>query len=319
MSKLATQLFGVLGKIKSDIILSQLVTSSVAKWIYLSNKIEKIEISEGDTLKVLTQQGVHSSVDVKPVLQTYELLRNTYTDDIRARVFARNCFKDWHTVLFKDCAEYHPGEFRKCMSYSGDHIYPHHTSVDSSIHRLIRALEVTQKELDATFKEDCPRKVLFFFAYAAFAQFHFVDIHPFVDGNGRVCRFISKYILDSICPLPIPMFEDRDAYLNALKLGRTLQPDSSPSHLLELLLQSALKYYNDILDKYTDYRPVYYIIFDEDEEDIENYLPGDVSSSTMESLRTIMKEMTLGTRTQEFDGIQYEIMKQEAIVDLSSL
>ena len=203
------------------------------------------------------------------------------------------------------------------MSYSGEHVYPHHTTVDYSVHRLIRALEVTQKELDDTFKEDCPRKVLFFFAYAAFAQFHFVDIYPFVDGNGRICRFISKYILDSICPLPIPMFEDRDDYLNALKLGRTLQPDCSPSHLLELLLQSALKYYNDILEKYTDYRPVCYIIFDED-EDIENYLPGDASSSTKESLRIIMKEMSLETRTQEIDGIQYEIIKKESIVDLSS-
>jgi len=100
------------------------------------------------------------------------------------------------------------------------------------------------------------------FALAAFAQFHFVDIHPFIDGNGRMCRFLSKFILDSVCPLPFPMFPNRILYLEALVAGRSLAPEKAPMPLLKLLLETACESYRDHLRTYTDYVPTLFITSD---------------------------------------------------------
>jgi hypothetical protein len=151
------------------------------------------------------------------------------------------------------------------MAFVDNHSFPHHSSIPYSISSLINFVSTIQNELDNTFKENSPRKILYYFAYAAFAQYHFVDIHPFVDGNGRMCRFISKFLLDPICPLPVPMFEDRNTYINTLKGGRNLPAKAAPSLLLELLLNSALHFYTDIIKRYRNNEETVYIIFEEDE------------------------------------------------------
>eukprot|EP01102_Stenamoeba_stenopodia_P020562 TRINITY_DN8074_c0_g1_i1.p1 TRINITY_DN8074_c0_g1~~TRINITY_DN8074_c0_g1_i1.p1 ORF type:complete len:160 (+),score=23.27 TRINITY_DN8074_c0_g1_i1:648-1127(+) len=97
------------------------------------------------------------------------------------------------------------------------------------------------------FREEETR-ILYTFALAAFAQFHFVDLHPFVDGNGRVCRLLSKFILDSVCPLPFPMFPNRTAYLRVLIEGRkSSSPFDAPFKLAELLLDTAILSYREHL------------------------------------------------------------------------
>lgn len=78
------------------------------------------------------------------------------------------------------------------------------------------------------------------FRMAAFAQFHVVDIHPFADGNGRVCRFVSKHILDSVLPLPVAMFTNRPAYIDALKQGRLCAPAQAPAYLYQRLLEATI-------------------------------------------------------------------------------
>jgi len=91
------------------------------------------------------------------------------------------------------------------------------------------------------------------FFLAAFVQFHFVDVHPFLDGNGRMCRFLSKFILDQVCPIPFPMFKDREEYFSTLTNGRNEKdPLNCPKHLLNLLFESAIQYYKEIISTHFD-------------------------------------------------------------------
>jgi Fic family protein len=49
-------------------------------------------------------------------------------------------------------------------------------------------------------------------------HFLFVDIHPYMDGNGRVGRFLMNTMMASGgCPWTIIPVSDRNAYVNALE------------------------------------------------------------------------------------------------------
>lgn len=98
------------------------------------------------------------------------------------------------------------------------------------------------------------KKLAYVFALAAFAQFHFVDIHPYQDGNGRLCRYISKRLLDAVLPFPFPMFRDRAAYIKCLEDGRKKPSADAPELLFKLLIQEALAHYNSLA---TDALPRY--------------------------------------------------------------
>ncbi len=136
-----------------------------------------------------------------------DLLKQMYTDspDLTKKLFNLGKISEWHKVLFQDLL-LQPGLFRRSGVFvtnldSSQHTYPHHTIIPGALQ--IRPVLSTCPDHRVVWKE----KFLYTFALAAFIQFHFVDIHPFADGNGRLCRFLSKFILDSSCPIPFPMFQ----------------------------------------------------------------------------------------------------------------
>eukprot|EP01094_Clydonella_sp_ATCC50884_P007570 TRINITY_DN16769_c0_g1_i1.p1 TRINITY_DN16769_c0_g1~~TRINITY_DN16769_c0_g1_i1.p1 ORF type:complete len:204 (-),score=26.88 TRINITY_DN16769_c0_g1_i1:93-680(-) len=77
---------------------------------------------------------------------------------------------------------------------------------------------------------------------AAFLQFHFVDIHPYGDGNGRLCRVLSKMMLDEVFPVPLPQFRNRQSYIDALERCRSTR---TTRPLFDLLLDSAICKYEE--------------------------------------------------------------------------
>lgn len=256
-----------------DAIHKQLVTHSVARWIFYTNKIEFAGVdTEGDTEALITGNVRAKGANADDVLQTFELLKQSYSGEtpITTKVFDVPRLQQWHRILFSHSLD-NPGAFRKSglmttnLDHS-DHVYPHHSIVYWATGRLCLVVHRLAKDIEQHYSEDPMERVLYAFALAAFAQYHFVDIHPFIDGNGRMCRFLSKVLLDSCCPLPFPMFEDRSAYLGALIDGRRRHgPSAAPLPLANLLLESASAFYRDTIARYFVDRPFTKLLVADDE------------------------------------------------------
>lgn len=116
------------------------------------------------------------------------------------------------------------------------HVYPNFKVAQDWTHKLLYRIHTIKI-----------KGILQQYALAAFAQFHFLDMHPLVDGNGRISRLISHKILFDDTMLTVPMFNNRKTYIDTLILGRkgcdVLQ---APLKLCVLMLQNTIEQYNEI-------------------------------------------------------------------------
>ena len=242
---------------------------SVSRFIFTSNHLEHAGLpTEGDTREAIcsafvaphrtpSPQSLDTPTGLNDVLRTFNLLSELYHgDDLGCGdPHLRLCFdpstlRKWHQSLFLPELP-SAGKFRLAGSVTrdGTHLYPHHRVLPISVQQLGMLVYNLWKAISHPGRSPFNR-LLDCFALAAFAQFHFVDLHPFVDGNGRICRIICKRILDWVLPVPIPMFPDRDIYIGALMEGRNQHHQesySSPAPLLQLLLETAVQHYTDLL------------------------------------------------------------------------
>ncbi|KAJ3321869.1 hypothetical protein HDU76_014002 [Blyttiomyces sp. JEL0837] len=235
------------------------VTKSVAAWIHATNRLEYAGMEVLGETEAVIRAGLPRSLDLsiseREVLQTLDLLQTTYTNNVLNHPKPANLlsvdsekFKLYHTILMKHIM-LKPGHFRQAgaetQSGGGHHKYPHHSVIKVAVNSLALMLHRLLKGLEDTLMDSID-KFLLAFAVASFAQFHFVDIHPFEDGNGRLCRFLSKRFLDWVLPFPFPMFGDRNRYIGVLVDGRALPELEGPKLLMELLLDEAIGYYKSL-------------------------------------------------------------------------
>ena len=93
----------------------------------------------------------------------------------------------------------------------------------------------SQEEVDHVFK--CAARLLF----------DFVDTHPFLDGNGRMCRLLASYVLNLITPFPVSLYRTnsydqkrsgRTDYVNAIVQCRDNR-EEGPRELAAMLVEGA--------------------------------------------------------------------------------
>jgi fido (protein-threonine AMPylation protein) len=284
---------------------------SVARFIFTSNKIEHAGLStESDTraaiLAASTAPRSIANVADRPglndVLRTLDLLTTTF--DQAGKEPCRNCaepqsrlsfdiptLQAWHTTLFSLTLP-SAGRFRSAGAFTDGHKYPHHSVLRHGMETLSRLVYELWKGVASSGFLDHGR-VLWCFALAAFAQFHLVDQHPFVDGNGRMCRFLSKRVLDWVLPVPIAMFPDRSPYFEALISGRReASALHAPSALMGLLLDTAITHYQEMVNSGRQWDE---IIVVQSEAEVEK-LPAELKESFREMKEGETRDVQVGDR-----------------------
>ncbi len=193
-----------------------------------------------DETRTLKEKGLGMIPQGKSLLEAVEML-----DHFRAyeymlsnldKPLTENLLKETHKLLMENTMAYRtahnspgtPGEYTTTDMTAGETIFGDHKVL---IKRVPSLLDSTQQALDKG--ETHPMIIS--------ARFHgfFESLHPFRDGNGRLGRLFSNFILlKKGCPLLIIEKKDREAYIKALRMIRTERTDE---YLTSFFFKTAIK------------------------------------------------------------------------------
>ncbi|NML72021.1 Fic family protein [Chryseobacterium sp. RP-3-3] len=186
--------------------------------------IEGNSFSVNDT-RELNEKGLNAILHNKSLLEAFEIL-----DHFKAYEFAfsnihqpltENFIKELHSVLTSSTLKFtknsEPGEYTTTDMAAGDTLFGDHKQ---NIELIPKLLEQTQLTMD--------RGELHPMLISAKFHYHFIYLHPFRDGNGRLGRLLSNYILaQKKHPLVIIRSEEKEKYIEALKASKRHR-DTSP-------------------------------------------------------------------------------------------
>ena len=144
----------------------------------------------------------------REVLQHFKALQLVHTTAVQKQPLSVDLIKSWHAALMESLVD--PcGEYRTEGVFAGQRIFIDHELIPSSMDALI---EQCNERLVAN--ELSP------WALAAWLSHAFVSIHPFADGNGRLCRLLVNYILWYYgFAFAVPISTSRKDYMSALRFA----------------------------------------------------------------------------------------------------
>lgn len=170
-----------------------------------------------DETRELREKGMSLKLQNHSLFEAFEILDhfNAYEfvfdnlDKPLTELFVKQTQELLTRNTIKFAKGYEPGEYTRTQMAAGDTVFG---DFETSIKRMPQLMQSTE---DAILKSSLhPLEIS--------ARFHkfFIYLHPFPDGNGRVGRLISNYILARLSqPHVIVTAADKSAYINALKLS----------------------------------------------------------------------------------------------------
>ena len=181
--------------------------------------IEGNSFSVNDT-RELKEKGLGVIPQGKTLFEAFEML-----DHFRAYEFlfnqpetplSENLLKETHRILMEHTHSYRypdakAGEYTDTDMCAGDTIFGEHEQLISRVPQLLSSTQRTMEE----------GKIHPIILSARFHGFY-EYLHPFRDGNGRIGRLFSNFILHKAGhPIVIITNEKKDEYINALRHIRT--------------------------------------------------------------------------------------------------
>ncbi len=180
----------------------------VAEHVYNSNAIENSTLTLEETEKILMQIKLDRYLEEREIYEAKNLARVVeYVDNnAKDKELDNDIVLFLHKMLISNINNGIAGRFRNLDEYVrvGQYHAPAPTEVGSRLFAMFLEYRSGQEE-------NIIKKI---------AKFHltFENIHPFVDGNGRIGRVLNNYLLirEGYVPVNIKFF-DRQHYYDAFK------------------------------------------------------------------------------------------------------
>ena len=153
---------------------------------YSSNAIEGNSLTESET-KVIIEDGL--TIGGKSVKEHQEAIGHSEAYDLlyklsKGKTITEKDIKELHRIFYYRIDEENAGKYRKVAVFiSGtDYIPPKSADVPARMKKLSDSIPTLQKKYHPV-------------EYSAILHGDFVNVHPFVDGNGRTARLLMNLAL----------------------------------------------------------------------------------------------------------------------------
>jgi len=182
----------------------------------IPNKKEQVSINLAEAIKHLKE-------------------RNFENDVPEGLLDIEECIQDTHVKLMKNLLDENKADklsFNLRIAFEANdegahHYYPKFCSENCVFECLQKKVDIYNAAVCKTKNSnmDQVEKISMYFRCAAYILFHFVNIHPFADGNGRMSRLLASHCLYLVFPFPCPSHNiytptKKDHYINAIKKAR---------------------------------------------------------------------------------------------------
>ena len=204
-----------------------------------------MENTESDS-EVLNEEKIETLNTYKAMAKFYELHETMK----RSGLLTVDEINDIHKVLLdglrqnrgQNCGKLRETPVCTHCKEGGPHFYPAPEKVEGLLYALVDHHNIC---MDA-----CPHDTsseeytAYIFKCAARLLFEFVDTHPYVDGNGRMCRLLANHIVGLITPFPVTLYHkheersERMDYIDAIVRCRK-HPEEGPRELAAMLVEGA--------------------------------------------------------------------------------
>lgn len=194
--------------IGKDSLLKLIAETEVAEQVYNSNAIENSTLTLEETEKILLQIDLDRYITEREIFEAKNLAHIVSYTDKRAKEqeLSLDVILLLHKTLISNIHDDIAGRFRKGDEYVrvGNYIAPGPPEVLSRLENML-------SKYNALSHENIIKRI-------ATLHLTFENIHPFVDGNGRIGRVINNYLLirEGFVPINIK-FIDRKKYYEAFK------------------------------------------------------------------------------------------------------
>ena len=191
-----------------EALIKLLSETEIAEQVYNSNAIENSTLTLEETEKILLQIDLDRYISERELFEAKNLARVVEYIDKKAKERELNLdvILFLHKMLISNIRDDIAGRFRKDNEFVrvGNYIAPG----PKKIKKLLDEMFVNYNSLS---HENVIKRM-------AKLHLEFENIHPFVDGNGRIGRVINNYLLIREGYVPINIkFIDRAKYYDAFK------------------------------------------------------------------------------------------------------
>lgn len=203
-----------------------------------------------DETRTLKEKGLGMIPQGKTLLEAFEMLDHFQAYEFLLKNLdkrlSEELLKETHRLLTEHTLSYrtqhdehpsHPGEYTTVDMCAGDTIFGDHKEL---IKRVPLLLKSTQEAIDS----DGVHPMIIAAKFHGFYEY----LHPFRDGNGRIGRMFTNFILlKKEQPILIIPREKREEYISALKF---IRKEATDEYLIDFFFKTAInRMQSEIQDK----------------------------------------------------------------------